>query len=465
MADLTGENLGPFEIRSVLGTGGFAVVYQAHDPRLDSDVAIKVLAENHSLDLYIRRRFIREAQALRRVKSMSIIGIHDIQETSDGRPYMVMELAERGTLARRCLQLKEGGWQPEVADAICLIDTLAEGLDALHVAGLVHRDIGPSNVLIRVARQRSEREHVTILQSDEQLAISDLGLVTATVDTGPTLGGGTIGFASPEQQQTLAEIDHRSDIFSASALLVWFLTGKTVSELPDWPPILLDDGWPQAFTEALRKGLANDPQERQQSIGEWQSELQSTCSVGAAAAQSTQDSGRSWPIYAFGFAAIAAVVVGATVLYQSVLGPSATTNSLASSELGTSSTTSVVESEAQVVDTPDGQQLVPTMDDLFFDRSTEQVRLGIAWGMGGPDGPIISEVQIAVDGGAWVTQIETELDEQIVKSEGWFLLTTAFEDDWDWIATSRTYSGRVRWVYEDGSSSDWSETMVLEAES
>src|SRR5574338_441030 len=132
--------LGRYEVRQEIGRGGFAVVVQAWDEDLHSPVAIKILHPEFVHDgSDIQQRFLDEARLLRRIKSPHVVTIHDIGRLPDGRPYLVMDFADRGTLANRC--------SPNAASAGldarglgALVDSLADGLSAMHEAGVVHRD-------------------------------------------------------------------------------------------------------------------------------------------------------------------------------------------------------------------------------------------------------------------------------------------------------------------------------------
>jgi len=286
MADLSGQRLGPFEIRSLLGTGGFATVYLAHDPRLSSDVAIKILAENHALDPTMRERFIGEAHALRRVESGSVINIFDIRETDDGRPYLVLEFADRGDLVRRREGLAANGWQPGSADAALVIESLADALDAIHAEELVHRDVTPSNMLIRSSRRKSARAGVGIVESDERLMLSDMGLVKdLSAGSGLTVGGGTAGFWAPEQRDHLTRVDHRTDLYSATSVVIWLLAGQPPLLMPEWPTAIQQRGFGPPVAAELGRGLAEAPQDRHQTAIEWRDAL--LASFGATASSAT----------------------------------------------------------------------------------------------------------------------------------------------------------------------------------
>ena len=96
-----GSTLGPYEIRAELGHGGMGVVYQAHDPRLDRQVAIKILPPDLTRDATAKQRFRQEAQAASALDHPNICTIHEINETADGQLYLVMAHYEGETLKER----------------------------------------------------------------------------------------------------------------------------------------------------------------------------------------------------------------------------------------------------------------------------------------------------------------------------------------------------------------------------
>jgi hypothetical protein len=143
-----GWRIGRYRVESVLGTGAFATVYQAVDERLGDTVAVKVLAENHSPDPEIRKRFLTEGRVLRRIDSPHVLDVHDLGQTDRHQPFLVLEYASRGTLAQRARDLGAQGWRPTFADVLAVARPLAHALDAIHRAGVVHRDVNPGNVLL-----------------------------------------------------------------------------------------------------------------------------------------------------------------------------------------------------------------------------------------------------------------------------------------------------------------------------
>jgi eukaryotic-like serine/threonine-protein kinase len=141
MALEAGFRLGPYEIVGRLGSGGMGEVYRARDPRLDGDVAIKVLPEDVA-DRKHLRRFEQEARAAGALNHPGLLAVHDV-DTHEGAPYVVSELLEGHTLRARL----EGGPLP-VRKALDLGLQIARGLAAAHDKGIVHRDLKPDNVFV-----------------------------------------------------------------------------------------------------------------------------------------------------------------------------------------------------------------------------------------------------------------------------------------------------------------------------
>src|SRR5256885_7417235 len=146
---MTLTRIGRFQVERALGSGTFATVWLARDEDLDAWVGIKLLAENWTLNEDARRRFIDEARALRRLDSERIVRVYEVGHLEDGRPYMVMEFADRGTLDDR-IRLRAQLNRPfSVGEAVRLSVEIAECLVAVHDLRIVHRDVKPSNVLFR----------------------------------------------------------------------------------------------------------------------------------------------------------------------------------------------------------------------------------------------------------------------------------------------------------------------------
>lgn len=271
MAEPAGSWIGPYRLIGPIGSGGFSTVYRARDERLDCDVAIKVLAENHSLDPEIRERFLTEAQLLRVVDSPHVVRVYDLGETARHQPYLVLEYAARGTLRERVAARRRNGWSPSGDDVARVAGALAEGLAAIHAHNLIHRDVSPGNLLVRVTDQASMLPASALLGADERLVLADLGYAKdLRAHSGLTVGGGTHGFNAPEQR-TLGRVDRRADVYAASALLAWLVTGAEPAPSGEGDPTtaLLGRGVSAPLAVALGAGLAPAAQSRPADMAHW----------------------------------------------------------------------------------------------------------------------------------------------------------------------------------------------------
>jgi serine/threonine protein kinase len=263
------ERLGRLERIRRIGAGGFATVWLYRDTELQSDVAVKALADNWAQRLDVRERFLEEARILRRADSDHIVRVYDIGEV-DGTPYFVMTYADLGSLAG----LAEPG-SPLPADRVLdLVAQAAEGLGVLHELGVVHRDVKPQNLLLRSSGSAGDR-----------VLVADLGVAKAMLHaSGLTQVVGTPAYMAPEQA-TGTGIDRRADVHALGAVAYQLLTGvparnTTLSglltaTLPAAPSTIVDvtpavdrallralepypdDRWPdvRSFVDALRSAL------------------------------------------------------------------------------------------------------------------------------------------------------------------------------------------------------------------
>ncbi len=214
---LTARSLGPYEILGSLGAGGMGEVYRARDPRLEREVAVKVLRGLSGGSPDAIARFQREARAVAALSHPNILAIHDIGE-SNGVAYAVMELLEgetlRGRLAASAIPARKS-----VEYAL----QIAQGLAAAHDRGIVHRDLKPENLFL------TRDGLVKIL--DFGLAVLSTPSASADLSQSPTAGTqpgvvlGTPGYMSPEQVRG-RPIDHRTDLFALGAILYEMLTAR-----------------------------------------------------------------------------------------------------------------------------------------------------------------------------------------------------------------------------------------------
>ena len=211
-----GTRLGAYEIVSSLGEGGMGEVYRARDPRLDREVAVKVLAPTLAMDRNALARFEREAMSVAKLSHPNILSIFEFAHDG-GTAFVVMELVEGETLRAR---LTQGALPSRRAIAYAL--QIAKGIAAAHARGITHRDLKPENVMI------TRDDHVKILDFGLAKPIES-GQTDATRAVGATTSAGmilgTFGYMAPEQVRGQA-VDHRADMFAFGAVLYEMLSGQ-----------------------------------------------------------------------------------------------------------------------------------------------------------------------------------------------------------------------------------------------
>ncbi|MGB3484437.1 MAG: bifunctional serine/threonine-protein kinase/transporter substrate-binding domain-containing protein [Mycobacterium sp.] len=248
---------GHYQLLELLGRGGMGEVYRARDTKTDRIVALKVLPPHLAEDVVFQRRFRRESQAAAGVDDPHVVPIHSYGEI-DGRLYLDMRLVEGldlGTiLAERAHPLGK-------RLAVKVVEQVGSALDGAHAAGLVHRDVKPSNILI------SEREFVYLIDFGLARTTSDPGLTTA----GSTLG--TLAYMAPERFSG-GQADPRSDIYALTCVLYECLTGsrpypsdsleqQIAGHMVTPPPLPSDsDRRLAAFDAVIAKGMDKDPAKR-----------------------------------------------------------------------------------------------------------------------------------------------------------------------------------------------------------
>ena len=259
-----GTTLGPYRIVSQLGAGGMGVVYQAHDPRLDRHVAIKLLPPDLTRDEIAKQRFLQEAKAASALDHPNICTIHEISETPDGQLYLVMAHYDGETLKER---ISKGPLALD--DAIDIATQVGEGLSKAHAAGIVHRDIKPANLMVT---------------ADGTVKILDFGLAKLAGSEGVTQTGttvGTVAYMSPEQARG-QEVDHRTDIWSLGVVLYEMLAGtppfvgenllSLSNAIMDSEPVALSGASSSAHS-VVTKALSKDKARRYLSVTDLLTEL------------------------------------------------------------------------------------------------------------------------------------------------------------------------------------------------
>lgn len=316
--------VGRYEIRGEIDRGSFAIVALAWDEELESQVALKIL---DSATPDTEKRFLNEARLLRRVRAPNVVTVHDVGRLSDGRPYFVLDYADRGTLADRIKgplhlgTLNPNGSLPlhnnrqhnslrsqdavdpsssvsgvdqtsaavkasRLQSLLLLVDALADGLSAIHSVGLVHRDIKPANILFestrRVVQSTVDSEGVVVkrtatsdsaaallVASDERVLVGDLGIakdLSMGVEQ-PTLVGGTPYYLAPEQLDAQGKVSPATDIYACTAVLWKVLTGLRPPSSDQVENQL--SALPEIWQSIVELGMHIDPNQRFQNMDDW----------------------------------------------------------------------------------------------------------------------------------------------------------------------------------------------------
>ncbi len=209
---------GRYRVRRMLGEGASKLVCLAHDELLDRDVAVS-LFRVEGLDDAGRARILREARAMGRLGDHpNVVGIYDIGEADNGRPYIVSQYLPGGSLAD--LLRRSPGGRLGIAETIRIAEQLCLGIEHAHSLGIVHRDIKPANVF---------------LANDGTPLLGDFGLAVAPEQSRVTAQGMMVGTAAymPPEQALGQKLEPRSDLYSFGAMLYEMLTGR--------PPFIGDD--------------------------------------------------------------------------------------------------------------------------------------------------------------------------------------------------------------------------------
>jgi tetratricopeptide (TPR) repeat protein len=204
------DRVGPYVLGGEIGRGGMAIVARAHDPRLQREVALKIIS-GETRALGGGERFIAEARSAAKLDHPNICTIYDVGSLDDGRLYMAMPYYRRGTLADR---LRLGPLPAREAGEIAL--AVAGALAAAHGAGMVHRDVKPANIAFG---------------EDDEPKLLDFGIALLGDDAaGGGRMAGTPAYMAPEQGRG-DPVDGRTDVWALGAVLFEMLTGQRLGSL------------------------------------------------------------------------------------------------------------------------------------------------------------------------------------------------------------------------------------------
>ena len=265
MTTPSSQQLGPYELHEVIGKGGMATVYRAHQPSMDRDVAIKIISPELAAEPEFAERFEREARIIARLQHPHILPVFDFGREGE-TIYLVMRLMEGGNLAHEL----RGGALP-VKRAVELTRQIASALDYAHLRGIVHRDLKPTNVL---------------LDNLGNAYLTDFG-IAKMLSGGPTTGltatgavMGTPTYMAPEQWRA-EPIDGRTDIYALGVILYQMLCGQVpfAAETPHGlmyqhldmtppQPHTIKPDLPLAIEPVISKALAKRPEDRYASAGD-----------------------------------------------------------------------------------------------------------------------------------------------------------------------------------------------------
>ncbi len=288
LTTMAGTSLGGYQLRTLLGAGGMGEVYQAHDPKLARDVAIKILPAVFTSHPDRLARFEREARMLAALNHPNICAIYGFEE-ANGVRFLILELVEGETLADTLAQRSSSDTKDAALPldrALSIARQIADALDVAHDKGIIHRDLKPANIKIT---------------PDGSVKVLDFGLAKAVGGDGsspdlthapevtssqPRQGAiiGTAAYMSPEQARGLP-VDKRTDIWAFGCVLYEMLTGRvtfagdTASDSiarilerePDWS--VLPATTPASVQRLLLRCLAKDPKKRLRDIADVRIEI------------------------------------------------------------------------------------------------------------------------------------------------------------------------------------------------
>ena len=261
-----------YELRGVLGTGGMAIVYRAHDRELDEDVALKLLKEDRG-DESSLARFKHELRICRRLQHPAIVQTFEFG-VWERRRFLTMELLDGTDLARLIQERKE---PLGLLEGVQLFAQAARGLDAAHRAGVIHRDVKPHNLFM--------------MSDGQRLKIMDFGIAKSEALSQTTTNAehvlGTPAYLAPERLRDKVELSASTDLYSLAVTMYQTLSGKLPFTGPDISSLLMSilmdnprplrelrPDMPEVLDALILRCLAREPEARPPSCGVLAEELE-----------------------------------------------------------------------------------------------------------------------------------------------------------------------------------------------
>ncbi len=276
--------LGQYQLVDVLGQGGMSVVFKGRHNLTEQEVALKILPPELAAHSQVKSRFLEEAKALAALDHPNIVHLYNFGQ-ENGYFVLAMQFVQGRTWERMILEAQRLDW---VTSCRIAIDVL-RALEYAHGRGVVHRDMKPSNVLVR------ERDAVA--------TVMDFGIAKMTTSTRLTATGqtmGTVRYMSPEQVRG-QEVDLRTDIYSLGATLYESLTGDTpfdgnthfeimTKHLSDVPkrPTAHGVTMPAGVEDAVMRSLAKRPEDRFENAREMRKQIEAALREGDLGLVETQ---------------------------------------------------------------------------------------------------------------------------------------------------------------------------------
>ncbi len=272
-----------YRLVRMLGDGGMGSVFEAKHEVLGSSVALKFLHPELARRQGLVQRFLQEARVSAKIESVHVVRVTDVEQTSEGLPFMVMELLSGKSLQALYEELYRAHKRLSFEDGLRYAMQILDGLEAAHEEGVVHRDLKPDNVMI-----------VTGKRGDSIVKLLDFGIAKLKINgelykglTRPGVIMGTPEYMAPEQVFSADQVDARADIFSCGVMFFEMFAGRrpvggdeahqiaaqylggTVAKLSDLAPHV-----PQGLVDAVHRAMSADPKARFASVSEMRSAME-----------------------------------------------------------------------------------------------------------------------------------------------------------------------------------------------